>query len=111
MHILKSRHDERKFRFEWGLGVPIAEDILAIDNKLVDDCIFVDKNINSKDYIDNLTVFSEGEVSNPNNNKDKEIINDSAVELGDVSVQNIDTDNIESENIERIEENINDYNI
>ena len=84
---------------------------MAIDNELVDDYIFVENNINSNDNIDNLTILSEGEVSSPNNNKDTEIINDVVVKLGDASVKYIDTDNIESEIIERVEENINDYNI
>ena len=111
MHIRKSRHDETKLVFEWEPGVSIAGDILAIDNELVDDYIFVENNINSNDNIDNLTILSEGEVSSPNNNKDTEIINDVVVKLGDASVKYIDTDNIESEIIERVEENINDYNI
>jgi len=82
--------------FEWEPRVPINEDIAAIEHKLVDDYVFVDKNVNNRDDTDNLTALSKNEIDSLNNNKGIEILNDSIVELGDTPIQIIDTENIQN---------------
>ena len=65
-----------------------------MERELVNDYIFVDNDANTTDNSDNLTVLSENEKSNLNDNNMK-MTNDSVIELGDISVQNNEDNNIE----------------
>ena len=45
--------------FQWEPGIPIVEEIVAVETELLDDYIFMDNEANLTDNIDKLTVLSE----------------------------------------------------
>ena len=45
--------------FQWEPGIPIVEEIVAVETELLNDYIFMDNEANLTDNIDKLTVLSE----------------------------------------------------